>query len=150
MNKLFFTISLTLTLAACAGMGHPSPAPASAKKPVATKAEAKPATATPAPVQPASAAAPPAQAAPAAKAEAPAAPTTRYSCFKISLQQARALYAQGHTYLDRDGDGRPCEWPDKAKELEDESASKPASKCTTSKAYTKADGTKVPARTQCN
>lgn len=149
MNKLLLSTTLTLALTACAGLNRPNPAPA--KKPAATKEAAKPAPATPTPV-PAQATQVPATqpAAPAAKPEPPAVPATRYSCFKISLQQARSLYAQGHTYLDRDGDGRPCEWPDKAKELEDESAPKAGSKCTTTKAYTKADGTKVPARTQCN
>ena len=150
MMKLLLGSTLILALAACANTQRPTP---SAKKPVPREA-AKPAPApsAPAPAAPVTAAPPtPAQPVTPSKPEAAAAsPSVKYSCFKISIQQARSLYAQGHTYLDRDGDGRPCEWPDKAKELDDTTPAKPTGKCTTTKAYTKPDGTKVPARTQCN
>ncbi|MBC3873487.1 DUF4214 domain-containing protein [Undibacterium flavidum] len=39
-----------------------------------------------------------------------------YSCSSISYEWARLLYSQGHTYLDRDHDGKPCEANDKALE----------------------------------
>jgi len=35
--------------------------------------------------------------------------TGRYRCSDISKDFALALFAQGHTYLDRDHDGKPCE-----------------------------------------
>jgi hypothetical protein len=40
-----------------------------------------------------------------------------YRCATISKNQALLLYAQGHTYLDRDHDGNPCEANDIANEL---------------------------------
>ncbi|GAB3252749.1 hypothetical protein GCM10027296_19360 [Chitinimonas naiadis] len=148
--KLLLGSTLILALAACANTQRPAPP---AKKPAPREA-AKPAPApsTPAPAAPvapvpATPAPPPATSKPEATATSPSA---KYSCFKISIQQARSLYVQGHTYLDRDGDGRPCEWPDKAKELDDATPAKPGGKCTTIKAYTKPDGTKVPAKTQCS
>jgi len=33
-----------------------------------------------------------------------------YTCSDISESQAYSLMRSGHTYLDRDGDGHPCEW----------------------------------------
>jgi hypothetical protein len=35
--------------------------------------------------------------------------TGRYRCSTLTSAQASALYLQGHTYLDRDHDGKPCE-----------------------------------------
>lgn len=35
--------------------------------------------------------------------------TGAYKCSNISKAQALLLFAQGHTYLDRDHDGKPCE-----------------------------------------
>jgi len=35
--------------------------------------------------------------------------TGRYTCSTISQETARSLYSQGHRYLDRDNDGKPCE-----------------------------------------
>ena len=40
-----------------------------------------------------------------------------YRCSNISKQTALLLYSQGHTYLDRDHDGRPCEANDIANEI---------------------------------
>lgn len=40
-----------------------------------------------------------------------------YRCSSISKQTALLLYSQGHTYLDRDHDGRPCEANDIANEI---------------------------------
>lgn len=42
--------------------------------------------------------------------------TGRYSCASVSAQTAFLLYLQGHTYLDRDRDGKPCEAKDIALE----------------------------------
>lgn len=39
-----------------------------------------------------------------------------YRCATLSKERAALLYAQGHTYLDRDHDGRPCEDNDIANE----------------------------------
>ena len=33
----------------------------------------------------------------------------RYYCKNLSHQEAQRLLSQGHTYLDRDGDGEACE-----------------------------------------
>lgn len=38
--------------------------------------------------------------------------TGKYKCSNISKEQALSLFAQGHTYLDKDHDGRPCETND--------------------------------------
>ena len=43
--------------------------------------------------------------------------TGRYSCASVSAQTAFLLYLQGHTYLDRDRDGKPCEAKDLALEI---------------------------------
>lgn len=43
--------------------------------------------------------------------------TGRYTCSSVSAQTAFLLYLQGHTYLDRDRDGKPCEAKDIALEL---------------------------------
>lgn len=40
-----------------------------------------------------------------------------YRCGSLTNQMALALYAQGHTYLDRDQDGRACEANDIANEI---------------------------------
>lgn len=45
--------------------------------------------------------------------------TGTYRCSALSRDQALALYAAGHTYLDRDHDGKPCE----ANDLLNEAAS---------------------------
>ena len=42
--------------------------------------------------------------------------TGRYTCSSVSAQTAFLLYLQGHTYLDRDRDGKPCEANDLALE----------------------------------
>ena len=33
-----------------------------------------------------------------------------YTCSELSRSEAYSLLSSGHTYLDRDGDGHPCEW----------------------------------------
>jgi hypothetical protein len=43
--------------------------------------------------------------------------TGTYRCASLSNAQATALYAAGHTYLDRDHDGKPCEANDLLNEL---------------------------------
>lgn len=48
-----------------------------------------------------------------AAAVTPIADSGIYKCNAISQDLARALYALGHTYLDRDHDGKPCEANDK-------------------------------------
>jgi hypothetical protein len=40
-----------------------------------------------------------------------------YKCSTLSKTQALSLYAAGHTYLDRDHDGKPCEANDLVQEL---------------------------------
>lgn len=40
-----------------------------------------------------------------------------YRCATLTKQLALVLYSQGHTYLDRDHDGRPCEANDIANEI---------------------------------
>jgi hypothetical protein len=43
----------------------------------------------------------------------PIADTGIYKCSSLSAAQALSLFYQGHTYLDRDHDGKPCEDSDK-------------------------------------
>lgn len=33
----------------------------------------------------------------------------RYKCSQLTWEEAQQLLKQGHTYLDRDGDGEACE-----------------------------------------
>ncbi|SFU29278.1 DUF4214 domain-containing protein [Pseudoduganella namucuonensis] len=51
-----------------------------------------------------------------ARAVAPIADTGVYKCTAIDHDLALSLYSQGHTYLDRDHDGKPCEATDKTAE----------------------------------
>ena len=36
--------------------------------------------------------------------------TSAYTCSNLSKYEAYYLLSNGHSYLDRDGDGHPCEW----------------------------------------
>lgn len=53
----------------------------------------------------------------AAQAVTPVADTGTYKCSTITHAYALQLYNQGHTYLDRDHDGKPCEATDIAVEI---------------------------------
>lgn len=79
-----------------------------------------------------------------------------YTCLGLSKYEAYSLMIAGHTYLDRDGDGHPCEWgqvkpsssssssfslssPDRSK----------SSNCYIVREYRRKNGTYVSAHTRC-
>lgn len=62
-----------------------------------------------------------------------------YNCSELSKATAYSLLQQGHTYLDRDGDGHPCEWDKKSIT----SYSTPSYKSNYVRGYYRKDGTYV-------
>lgn len=69
-----------------------------------------------------------------------------YSCNTLSPATAAALYKQGHLYLDRDGDGKPCEWKGKDKP---QVPSYTRSKCSWVGSYRRKNGTYVRGYRRC-
>jgi hypothetical protein len=68
-----------------------------------------------------------------------------FKCSTISHEYAVLLYLQGHTYLDRDHDGKPCEATDLTVEKNTYTppAPLPAPKMCYVNGYTRKDGTHV-------
>lgn len=70
--------------------------------------------------------------------------TGLYKCTAISQELARALYAAGHTYLDRDHDGKPCEANDRTLEsVVTQPVTPPSSGMCWVNGYTRRNGTYV-------
>lgn len=67
-----------------------------------------------------------------------------YRCADLTSTQAQALLAQGHSYLDLDGDGDACE-PDARRDYSPRSSGS----CHWVKGYTRKDGTKVRGHQRC-
>lgn len=69
----------------------------------------------------------------------------RFLCSNLSNAQAIELYKQGHTYLDRDGDGKPCEQERKGviQPIQQKS------NCHQVSGYTRKNGTYVRGYTRC-
>lgn len=67
-----------------------------------------------------------------------------YHCSDLTSAQAQALLAQGHNYLDLDGDGEACE-PDARRDY----ATRSSGNCHWVKGYTRKDGTKVRGHQRC-
>jgi len=65
-----------------------------------------------------------------------------YRCSDLSETEAYSLLHMGHTYLDRDGDGNPCEWGRKIK-------SSYSSNCSYVRGYYRKNGTYVRGYTRC-
>ncbi|WP_371738919.1 excalibur calcium-binding domain-containing protein [Alcanivorax quisquiliarum] len=74
-----------------------------------------------------------------------AAPGRRYRCSELSEAEAYELLRQGHSYLDADGDGRPCEWG------RNTSATRPSGgiNCYYVGGYTRKNGTYVRGHRRC-
>lgn len=82
-----------------------------------------------------------------AKSSRKATYSKRYRCSDISKKKARQLLAAGHTYLDRDRDGDPCE---AKKRYSAKRATKSSKKgCTWVKPYTRSNGSRVRGHWRC-
>ena len=68
-------------------------------------------------------------------------PTPTYKCSDLSESTAYYLLAQGHDYLDRDGDGHPCEW--------NNTPASTRSNCHWVSGYTRSNGTYVHGYRRC-
>ena len=66
----------------------------------------------------------------------------RYACSELSKATAFSLLRQGHTYLDRDGDGNPCEW-------DKQPTRSYSSNCHWVSGYTRKNGTRVRGHRRC-
>jgi Excalibur calcium-binding domain len=73
----------------------------------------------------------------------------QFKCSEISDAQAINLFNQGHTYLDRDNDGKPCEWNDKHLESQTNQSGKTGGNCHYVAGYTRKNGTRVKGYTRC-
>lgn len=73
----------------------------------------------------------------------------QYQCSNIADSQAQALFNQGHAYLDRDGDGKPCEWKDKYLESQINQSTSSGTNCHSVRGYTRKNGTYVRGHTRC-
>ena len=73
----------------------------------------------------------------------------KYQCSDITSSQAVILYRQGHTYLDKDGDGKPCELKGNYPTKQVEQPVQQKSNCHQVKGYTRKNGTYVSGYTRC-
>ena len=70
-----------------------------------------------------------------------------YTCSNISKLEAYSLMRSGHSYLDRDGDGHPCEWG--KKKISRSSTSVSRSNCHYVSGYYRKSGTYVRGHRRC-
>ena len=76
--------------------------------------------------------------------------SVRYTCDDLSKSDAYILLAKGHDYLDRDGDGHPCEWDKKSyKKTKYKSRNSSSSNCHWVKAHRRKNGTYVSGYRRC-
>lgn len=77
----------------------------------------------------------------------------QYNCSEITKSFAYALLHQGHSYLDKDGDGNPCEWGKKSYQPQRAAsttyAPKSSSNCHWVGGYTRKNGTYVRGHRRC-
>jgi len=71
----------------------------------------------------------------------------KYVCAELTKTQAYSLLRKGHTYLDRDSDGHPCEWGKKRSTSYYKSSYK--SNCHYVRGYYRRSGTYVRGHTRC-
>lgn len=69
--------------------------------------------------------------------------TVQYSCADLTKSFAFALLSQGHSYLDKDGDGIPCEYAQKTYKPQ------PSGNCYWVSGYTRKNGTNVRGHMRC-
>jgi len=72
-----------------------------------------------------------------------------FRCDDISKSRAYSLLLQGHFYLDRDGDGHPCEWEKTTYRRSYAPSYTPSSNCHWVKGYRRKDGTYVSGHRRC-
>jgi hypothetical protein len=70
-----------------------------------------------------------------------------YSCSGLAEAEAYALLSAGHTYLDADGDGHPCEWGPRKPLVT--SAPTRSSNCHYVSGYRRKNGSYVSGHTRC-
>ena len=70
-------------------------------------------------------------------------------CPNLTLGQAYKYLMEGHYYLDRDGDGHPCEWGPVVSRWSPTPAYSSGSNCHWVKGYTRKDGTRVSGHRRC-
>ena len=70
-----------------------------------------------------------------------------YTCSELSKSEAYSLLSQGHTYLDKDGDGHPCEWGQR--KIYTPSRSYNSGNCYWVKGYYRRNGTYVKGHKRC-
>lgn len=73
----------------------------------------------------------------------------KYICSELSASEASSLYNQGHTYLDRDNDGKPCEPTYFSRYVRPSSASSTKSRCSYVGGYYRKSGTYVRGHMRC-
>ncbi|HGF5163484.1 TPA: excalibur calcium-binding domain-containing protein [Vibrio parahaemolyticus] len=75
----------------------------------------------------------------------------KYKCSTLTRAMAQSLYQAGHTYLDRDSDGKPCESKSLSELYSNSfgSSNVKGSSCHYVRGYTRKDGTYVRGHTRC-
>ena len=76
-------------------------------------------------------------------------PSVRYACSELSESEAYSLLRSGHSYLDADGDGYPCEWGSKERVFVQPLPTTKSSNCHHVSGYRKKNGTYVQGYTRC-
>jgi hypothetical protein len=79
----------------------------------------------------------------------PATPAVKYICSDLTPASAMALYQAGHTYLDRDSDGSPCEPSDYPTYTRPAASSSASSNCHMVGGYYRKSGTYVRGHMRC-
>lgn len=72
-----------------------------------------------------------------------------YTCAEISKSLAYSMLLQGHFYLDRDGDGHPCEWEKTTYRRSYTPSYTPSNNCHWVSGYRRKDGTYVSGHHRC-
>jgi len=71
----------------------------------------------------------------------------QFRCAELTEAQAYSMLSSGHTYLDADGDGHPCEWGRKSSSSSTWSSS--GGNCHYVSGYRRKNGTYVRGHTRC-
>jgi len=71
-----------------------------------------------------------------------------YTCSQLTKSRAYSLLRAGHTYLDKDGDGHPCEWG-KRTTYRYYNTTKYRNNCSYVRGYYRRSGTYVRGHTRC-
>lgn len=72
-----------------------------------------------------------------------------FRCNELTKSEAYSMLMQGHFYLDRDGDGHPCEWEKTTYRIVSSPTYQPKMRCHWVKGYRRKDGTYVSGHRRC-